>query len=163
MARLFKRGSSDPPQFDLEAAGSRFTMRAALAVQVDQQKWRLGSGGSRRALAAELGEGWATDERDLGDAEILDGSQGRGAANWIPVIEWLGVTAAGGVVGGASWAAVVAPYRQLRRKVDDAKARGHRVRVSRGLAVILAADHVVDQFGKKGPLRLEFVDEPSLL
>jgi hypothetical protein len=58
---------------------------------------------------------------------------------------------------------VLAAYRQLRQKVEEAKASGHRVRVSRGLAVMLAAQHVVDECEDPGPLQLEFADEPSYL
>lgn len=138
-------------------------MRAALAIQVDQHKWGLGSNRAGAALAAELGDGWATAETDLGDAEVLDGVQGRGAASWIPIVEWLGIHAAGGVVGGATWKAVLASYRQLRNKVEQAREKGHRVRVSQGLAVMLAALYVADDRSEKEPLQLEFVAEPSYL
>jgi hypothetical protein len=76
-------------------------MRPAFAVQVKREwidKSERETGVARRALLTEFGDGWVADDPELGEMSVLDGTRGRGAANCIPVIEWLGDRAGGGLV-----------------------------------------------------------------
>lgn len=157
--RFGRKGSSNP-QFDQEAPGSRFTMRPAFAVQVGSE-WRERSeherGVARRAISAEFGDAWLSNDPDLGEIRILDGVRGRGAAGWIPVLEWVGMHSAGGVVSyGAGQAA-----KRIWAKLCEAKSRGHRVMISRGLAALLAIRHVMQESSELEVLTAEFVREPS--
>lgn len=157
-----RRKISHGHQFDLEAAGSRFTMRPAFAVRVGREwmeKSEGESGVARCAITAEFGESWVADDPDFGEVTVLDGVQGRGAAAWIPVIEWLGFQAAGGVVGlGAGQAA-----KRTWAKIKEARSAGHRVMVSRGLAAAFAIEHVLEETNETGVISAEFVHEPSSL
>jgi hypothetical protein len=152
------------PSFDLEAQGSRFTIRPALAIQVGPD-WIDRSGReaevARRAVSMVFGDDWATDDPDMGEISVFDGVQGRGAANWIPVIEWLGDKAGGGLVGLAVGKAALAGIERIRTKIEEARSGGRRVMVSRGLAVRLAADHVFVTTDETGILQVEFAEEPS--
>lgn len=94
---------------------------------------------------------------------VLDGVQGRGAANWIPVIEWLGDKAGGGLVGLAVGKAALAGIERIRTKIQQVRSGEHRVMVSRGLAARLAADHVFSTTDEAAVLQVEFAEEPSLL
>lgn len=97
----------------------------------------------------------------MGEISVLDGVQGRGAASWIPIIEWLGDKAGGGLVGLAVSKAALAGIERIRTKIEEARSGGRRVMVSRGLAVRLAADHVFATTEETGVLQVEFAEEPS--
>lgn len=159
-----RRRNFPDPSFDLEAQGSRFTIRAALAIQVGPDwidRSEREAGVARRAVSTLFGDDWPGDDPDMGEVSVLDGAQGRGAANWIPIIEWLGDKAGGGLVGLAVGQAALAGIERIRTKIEEARSGGHRVMVSRGLAVRLAADHVFAATRETGILQAEFAEEPS--
>lgn len=166
MVRMPGRRPSSDSELDLEAAGSRFTMRPAFAIRVGRE-WMDRSeheaGVARHAIADELGEGWLSADPDIGAPRVLDGVQGRGAAAWIPVLEWLGDKAGGELVGFAAGQAVLAGVRRVRDKMKEARSGGHRVMVSRGLAAVLAMEHVLETTDETGVLQVEFAQEPSSL
>jgi hypothetical protein len=139
-------------------------MRPAVAIQVGRE-WSERSehedGVAPTALTVEFGEGWLEDDADIGELRVLDGVRGRGAATWIPILEWLGLHAAGGVVGlGASQLAREG-IRRIRDRVRAARSSGHKVMVSRGLAAVLATEHVFETSDETEILQTEFVQEPS--
>jgi hypothetical protein len=153
-------------QFDFEAAGSRFTMRPALAIQFGGQ-WReeseSRSGVARDALVSEFGEGWLAHDDDLGDVRVIDGARGRGAAGWIPVLEWLGSAFGEELIGLGVGAAARAGIRRIRIKIKKAKKGDHLVLISRGLAAFIAMDHVFESTDETEVLHVEFAQEPSVL
>lgn len=137
-------------------------MRPALAIQFGGQ-WReeseTRSGVARDAISADFGEEWLARDDVLGEVEAIDGVRGRGAAGWIPVLEWIGFQVAGlGVAEGAR-----AAIRRIRERIKEAEAKGHRVLVSRGLAAALAMEHVFETTTETEMLNVEFVQEPSVL
>lgn len=169
--RLERRRQSASPestglQFDLDAPGSRFTMSLAFAVGFGHE-WSEHAEGktdyARTAIATELGKSWLGPDPDLGKVNVLDGVQGRGAAGWIPVLEWLGLHAAGGLVGLGASQAARAGIRRLRERLRQAKAAQHRPLVSRGLAAALAMEHVFEETDETQVLHVEFAHEPSVL
>lgn len=150
--------------WDFQAPGSRFTLRPAFAVVVPEDDWHEVAGGdARSALERQVGS-WAVDEADpeLGAAVLVDGSAGRGAEVWIPVLEFLFDSAAKGVVGAAAGQAALAIWRRLRRSrangPDDVA--GSPIFVSRGAAVLLAAAHVHEAHNHEDSWALEAADEP---
>lgn len=151
-------------EFDLEAPGSRFTMRPAVAIQVARE-WTERSERepaiARTALEGEFGEGWLEDDADIGEPRVLDGVRGRGAAAWIPIVEWLGLHAAGGVVSLGAGQVAREGIRRIRDRVREAKSSGHNVMASRGLAAVLAMEHVFETSDETEVLEAEFVQEPS--
>jgi hypothetical protein len=118
---------------------------------------------ARIAIGTELDDGWLEADPDIGKVRVVDGVQGRGAAGWIPVIEWLGIHAAGGLVGLGASEAARAGLRRIRAKIEKARASDHRVMVSRGLAAFLAMEHVFETTNETGVLHVEVVQEPSVL
>jgi hypothetical protein len=163
------RRETKPPgsgNFDLEAPGSRFTMRPAFAVQVGVEwmdKSEKEPGVARTAIAAEFDDSWLENEPEIGEVRVLDGVRGRGAASWIPIIEWIGPEVAGGLVGLGVSEAARASIRRIRVRIDSARSSGHRVLVSRGLAAMLAMERVFETTDETEVLHVEFAQEPSSL
>lgn len=153
-------------EFDLDAPRSRFTMRPGIAVVLGPE-WMEGSEGkvnfARTAITSEFGEAWLQPDPDIGEVQILDGSLGRGASGWIPVLEWVGLHAAGGLIGLGASEAARAGIKRIRAKIDEARSRDHRVMVSRGLAATLAMEHVFDTTDESEVLHVEIAQEPSVL
>ncbi len=164
--RRKERADSSASQFDQEPPGSRFTMRLGLAVQVGRQ-WReqseKQSGVARTAIGAEFGADWLEADPDIGEVRVLDGVKGRGAATWVPVIEWLGMNATGGLVGLGASQAARAGLKRIRAKIEKARSDDHRVMVSRGLAATLAMEHVFETTDETEVLHVEIAQEPSVL
>lgn len=137
-------------------------MRPALAIQFGGQ-WRerseTRSGVAKEAITSDLGAEWLERDVDLGDVKAIDGVRGRGAAGWIPVLEWVGLQVAG--LGVAE--ALRAGIRRARNKMKQAEDGNHRVLVSRGLAALLAMEHVFETTDEAEVLNVEFVQEPSVL
>jgi len=75
------------------------------------------------------------------------------------VLEWLGLQVAG--LGVAE--ALRTGIRRVRDKINEAKAKDHRVLVSRGLAALLAMEHVFETTNETEVLNVEFAQEPSVL
>ena len=164
MLRQRRHGNLLNSGFDLEAQGSRFTIRPAFAIQVERDwidKSEREAGVARRAVSTEFGDDWAADDPDMGEILVLDGAQGRGAAGWIPIVEWLGDKAGGGLVGLVVGKAALAGIARIRTKIEEARSDGRRVMVSRGLAIRLAAEHVLTATDETGVLQVEFANEPS--
>jgi hypothetical protein len=114
---------------------------------------------AKDAIASDLGKEWLARDADLGEVKAVDGVRGRGAAGWIPVLEWLGLqVAALGVAEGLRTG-----IRRVRDKIREAKDKDHRVLVSRGLAALLAMEHVFEATEESEVLNVEFVQEPSIL
>jgi len=137
-------------------------MRPALALRFGGH-WReeseTRSGVAEDAIASDLGEEWLASDAALGAVTVVDGVRGRGAAGWIPVLEWLGLQVAG--LGVAE--ALRTGIRRVRDKINEAKAKDHRVLVSRGLAALLAMEHVFETTNETEVLNVEFAQEPSVL
>ena len=156
----------DQLQFDLEAPGSRFTMRPAIAVQVGPE-WRERSekeaGVALRAISEEFGDAWIASDPDIGDITVLDGVQGRGAAGWVPVLEWVGLQGANGVISYGAGQVAGKVAKRIWAKVREARSAGHRVMISRGTAALLAIEHVLLEVDESEVLIAEFVHEPSSL
>ena len=154
-------------RFDLEAPGSRFTMRLGFAVQVDH-KWAdraetERSGVARIVIEHEFGNQWIERDPALGDTKVVDGSHGRGASGWIPVLEWVGLSASQGLVGLAVAEAARESIRRIRSRIEQTKSTDHRVLVSRGLAAALAMEYIFETTDETQVLHVEFAQEPSVL
>lgn len=114
---------------------------------------------AKDAIASDLGPEWLESDSDLGVVEAIDGVKGRGAAGWIPMLEWLGLQAAG--LGVAE--TLRSGIRRARDKIKRAKEKDHRVLVSRGLAALLAMEYVFETTDETEALDVESVQEPSVL
>jgi hypothetical protein len=141
-------------------------MRPGFSIQIGGD-WREKSerepGVASFAIAAELGSEWLVLDPELGEARAVDGVHGRGAAGWIPVIEWLGLNAAGGVISLAAGQAARRGIERIRDKIGKARSEDYRVLVSRGLAALLAMEYVFETRDESEVLSVEFVQEPSVL
>jgi hypothetical protein len=118
---------------------------------------------AKDAIASDFGEGWLGRDDDLGAVKAVDGVRGRGAAGWIPVLEWLELQSAGTLVGLGVAEAARAGIRHIRDRIKQARDKDHRVLVSRGLAAFLAMEHVFETTNETEVLNVEFVQEPSVL
>jgi hypothetical protein len=137
-------------------------MRPAFPIRVDREwveRSERETGVARQAISVEFGEEWAADDADIGEVKVLDGILGRGAAAWIPVVEWTGLQVAGGLMGQAALVGI----ERVWTKIRDARCGEHRVMVSRGLAAALAMRHVFETANEKDLLQVEFIYEPSML
>lgn len=150
---------------DPDSPGSRFTWRPAIAVQVGEQSERDRVQG-RTALSSiqnNVGE-WALEpDPELGQTQVLDGGVGRGAEGWAPVLEWIGLAAGAGIMGGLSWEASKAAARAAGRilsRVRKREANQPKIYVSRGFAALLALDAIVAR-EPSAVLAIETADEPS--
>jgi hypothetical protein len=155
-----------PEEWDPESKGSRFTTRPALVVIVGEvPEGELPSeppgAAAARVIEDRLGDWILGDQGDLGTPRVVDGSIGRGADAWAPVLEWVFQPAIAGVVGAAAWEATKAASRGARRIIDRLKREGgHRIYVSRGMAALLAVQDVLDSY-PDARLAIEAVEEPS--
>jgi hypothetical protein len=161
---------SFPEGLDPEREGSRFTSRVAFAVSAMEthgdRREADGHGKSpvtQEAIEAHLGLNALDADPEGGQPKAVDGSVGRGAAGWIPVVEWAAAVAIGGVISGAAWDGVKAAGRRAKALLTRATEGGEKVFVSRGLAAVFAADHVLAETGEAGILDTESVVEPSTL
>ena len=118
-------------------------------------------GAAEAAVRSLLGDEWLDDDPDLGEVTAIDGVQGRGAAGWIPVLEWIGDAAGQGLVGFTVASGVHAAVQRIRDKLKGARSNGRRMLVSRGLAAALAVDYVFEHTGETRVLDVEAADEPS--
>ena len=158
-----------PEDWDPEAPGSRFTRRPALAIasrRGGKSVYDAGadSGDAQRVITETIDEEFLRGDEALGEARILDGSRGRGAEGWVPVIEWMANAIGQGLVGAA------ASYAMLRagRRLADLRSRLSEANVdmlvSRGAAEVLAVEHLVrGTMEKEGALDVESVVEASFI
>jgi hypothetical protein len=153
--------------FDPEHSGGRFNPRVAVAVVVPEADWvEYGEGEEAIARAAEAQAGeWLLEEDDqLGEPHAVNGSIGRGAEGWVPVVEWLVNAIGEGVIDLVMAGAAAAVLRRLRRRGADGaecERQPPSFYISRGMAAAVAADDVANSFGDRGPLEVEAVEEPS--
>jgi hypothetical protein len=157
-----------PNGWDPESPGSRFTARVALALLGGRSgKSRFSHGddtGSASDVAADvLDADLLASTSVLGEPKAIDGSVGRGAAGWVPVIEFVAVAAIGGVLGNAAWAGVKAAGSQARALVASMKEADVRILVSRGTAALLAIAWILEVGDEFEVLDVEAVAEPSAL
>lgn len=154
--------TSYPGFMDPDAAGSRFTMRPAFAVLTRPR------GASRFDTGDDLGDAQAIVNDAmaapaelvvpaLGRPTIVDGSHGRGASGWAPIVEWTIDLVATGI----AWDLMKQSARQLRALVGRLRGSGVRIAISRGSAALLAIEHVLSTIDESGVLDIEAIDEPS--
>lgn len=164
--RKERRASPDSP-LDLDAPGSRFRMQLGMAVQLGPEWTEHPDNGrndfAQTAVRAELGDSWLEADPDIGEVMVHNGSQGRGAAGWIPVLEWVGLNVAGGLIGITAEEAARAALQRIRAKIEQVRLEGHRALVSRGLAATIAMDHVFATTDEAEVLHVEVAQEPSVL
>lgn len=154
-------------RWDLDAPGSRFTSRAAIAVVAGESYATRSESGERDValLAAKdlLGDDVLDNLGSLGSPVVVDGSIGRGAAGWTPVLEWASIVIIGGVIQGAAWDGVKSAAKTIAARVAKYRQNNQQVYVSRGTAALLAIDHILDTTDQSQPLDVELVEEPAAL
>jgi hypothetical protein len=145
---------------DPELGGSRFTTRPAIAIAVGEYP---DGGDAEEIVRSDVGDWILAEQPELGAAAAVDGSQGRGASAWIPVVQWLGEAIANNVVDISVGYALAKTVSRLKDWANTRNTEGKpgRFNVSRGAAAALAAADVAEQFGEEGPLEVEAVEEPS--
>ncbi|MGH2753811.1 MAG: hypothetical protein ACRDLB_05200 [Actinomycetota bacterium] len=110
-----------------------------------------------------LGSSVFEEDEDIGHPTFVRGSIGRGAEGFAAVLEWVGTAAGAGLLGGMSWDAFKGLIKGAKRLMRKIREKGDdRVFVSRGLAVLLAAGAVLEEY-PKAALSVEAADEPSSL
>jgi hypothetical protein len=138
----------------------RWNRRPAIAIVVLEHEADVFPS-PEAAIEARVGSWIMEEDSVLGKPHAVNGSVGRGAEGWVPVIEWLGSAGGAGIVGGAAWAAVANIVRRLRAQWEQGEERPFRFYISRGTAAAIAADEISEKFGEEGPLEIEAVEEPS--
>jgi hypothetical protein len=135
--------------WDPEAPGSRFTRRPAIAITSRRggrsvyEAEHTDTGDAHEVVSETIDEEFLYDDPVLTKPRILNGSQGRGAEAWVPVIEWLADAAGQGAVGLGVSLALLQIGQRLRELLSRLRAAGASVLVSRGVAEALAVDYVV--------------------
>lgn len=147
--------------------GSRFTTRVSFAILTRRggaSGYRQGddSGPTDEVIADALG-GAPSSIEGLGDSRGVDASYGRGAAGWVPVVEWAAQATIAGVLGNAGWAAIKTAAKRVRELTDELVMGQVKFLVSRGTAALLAIDHVLRTGRESQVLDIEAVEEPSAL
>jgi hypothetical protein len=161
--RLPVSSSTTYPDFmDPDAAGSRFTLRPAFAVLTrpnGASRFNTGddTGDAQAVVNDALGASAELAAPVLGRPKVIDGSHGRGASGWAPIVEW----AVDLVVAGIAWDVLKQSTRQLRTLVSRLRGSGVRIAISRGSAALLAIEHVLSATDESGVLDIEAIDEPS--
>ena len=149
---------------DPEKPGSRFTWRPGLAVLAGEvSERRRGSGLTAEDVIEDVVGEWILEETELGKPKVIEGSIGRGAEGWAPVLEWVGLAAGSGIIGGLAWESVKTIARAASRTVEKLRQKGGgkpTVFVSRGWALLSAIDAILEK-DSDAILSLEAVDEPS--
>ena len=148
---------------ELEDSSGRFNTRPAVAIPFSEAVWNRGDSPSAEEMLHQGGLDWLLEEEgELGPAEPVDGSAGRGAAGWVAVVQWMGDAIAQGTVDLALAYGFARIVQRLRnREVEQPEGRGFEV--SRGGAAVLAGAHVAEAFGEQGPLEIEAAEEPSTI
>lgn len=154
---------STPAWWNPEAAGSRFTTRASLAILTRR------GGADRHAVGQDSGPteeitlealcGPPSSIEELGDGRVVDGSYGRGAAGWVPVVEWT----LQAMLAGAAWDVIKRGARRMRDLTESLRDGEVRFLVSRGTAALLAIAQVLETTDESEVLDVEAVEEPSAL
>lgn len=148
--------------WDLTEPGSRFSPRPAFAIGAPEEEWPTGGDAQRGAedlIRRRIGNWAFAEQEELGIAQAVEGSVGRGAAGWAAVLEFVGLHAAGGVISVAAGMAFKHFFQRVRGALGGTE-RPH-VNVSRGAAAYLAVGEVAERFGQGDPVEIEAVEEPS--
>lgn len=150
--------------WNLESEKSRFTSQPAVVLLVGEVPEReLGVASAESVVKERLegGEVLLPDE-DLGAPEVVDGSIGRGAEGWAPVLQWAAEIGATGIVGAIAYDALKLAARGTKRVFHRLKKTKTRFYVSRGFAALLAVDAVVAKH-PGAVLAIEAAEEPSAI
>jgi hypothetical protein len=153
--------------WDPEAPGSRFTMRPAIALGPESSgDWRnrfeQGEQVAASAIAATTGD-WVLEEQEgIGAPKACDADHGRGAGDWIPVLEWLGLNFVGPAL---AWDLVKIGVKRLAETVRRVRreAPERPIYVSRGMAVALAIEQVLEAYDVAEPLECEAAEDTLTL
>ncbi|MEX1141637.1 MAG: hypothetical protein WD993_03165 [Thermoleophilaceae bacterium] len=142
--------------------GSRYTLRPAVAMMCrpdGRSRFDIGddAGDASAVVSEALNRARVDTTTTLGEASVVDGAHGRGAAGWVPVVEWV-LSAA---TAGATWEVVKLAARSFRDLLERLRDLRVRVAVSRGAAALVAIDHVLEVTKEQGVLDVEAVEEPS--
>lgn len=150
--------------WDLESDESRFTSQPAVVLLVGEVPEReLGTASAETVVKQRLDatEVLLADE-DLGTPAVIDGSIGRGAEGWAPVLQWVAEVMATGIVGAIAYDAVKLAARGTKRVFNRLKKSKTRFYVSRGFAALLAVEAVVAKY-PGAVLSIEAAEEPSAI
>lgn len=120
------------------------------------------SGSAKEVVADVLGGVREDATSVLGKRHAINGSYGRGAEGWLPVVEWLTDAAIGKVVTDTAWAGIKAAAREVRDLLRRLRDKEIRFLVSRGAAAMIARDYLIES-GEPGVLNVEGVAEPRAL
>jgi hypothetical protein len=149
-----------PELFDPDDPRGRWNRHPAIAFLVGMETEKTPP--AEEAIRQHVGSWVLEDIPELGTGRVIAGSFGRGWEAGVPVVEWIGITAAGGIVGGAAWHAFVALVQRLRKeRATRSGNRSFNFVVSRGAAAAIAADDITRSFGDDGLLEIQAVEEPS--
>lgn len=150
--------------WDPEAPGSRYTTRVALGLPVQGEEYmhraERGEQGLAEAVVRDVLGDTPGIGSDLGSLQAVEGSLGRGASGWLAVAEWTADAIGQGVVGAAAWVSFIRVGRWLQERIEALDREGQRVLVSRGAAILLAANHVLSKTTEEGPLGCEAAEDP---
>jgi hypothetical protein len=147
---------------EVEDSSGRFNIRPALAIGFSEEIWNRSDAPSAEDALRQGGFEWLLeDDSQVGRAEALDGSAGRGASGWIAVVQWFGDAISHGVVDVTIAYGFARIVQRLREGKAEAEGRHGGFEVSRGGAAVLAGAHVAEAFDEPGPLEIEAVEEPS--
>jgi hypothetical protein len=101
--------------WDLEAPGSRFTLRPALGFPTPEDQW-LSDGASdtewKDLVERRYGAWLFEDDPQLGSPTLVQGGIGRGAEGIMPVVEWLLEPVVRGIVSSAAAAAAKRVWKE---------------------------------------------------
>jgi hypothetical protein len=146
-----------------DVSGSRFFSEPGFAVLLgergsDPSGFDGDFGDATARVTSALGQA-PPEDPVLGSPRVIDGSHGRGASGWAPVVEWLGLAAAGGILGNLATDAVKAGAARFRDMVRGTKERGASILINRaGVALIALAD-VVEEAPSGATLWMEAAEE----
>jgi hypothetical protein len=156
----YPKAMTDMDFLDPESGSGRFAARPAIAIGTGEHDETTSAD---KVIRDEVGE-WILEEApELGTAEPIGGSIGRGAEGWIAVVQWVGDALANNVFDIAVGYALARVMARLRKWKASREAEGKHGNfyVSRGAAAALAGAAVAEEFDEAGPLEVEAVEEPS--
>jgi len=158
--------------WDLNAPGSRFSPRPAIAFGIPEEAWArdirpgqyeaAATSAAEEAFRREIGD-WALDDEqeEIGRPQALSGSTGRGAAGLAAVLEFVAIKAAGGVIATAAGMAFKTFLARVKRERRHDNERAIGLNVSRGGAAYLAIAEVAEHHEPSEWFEVEAVEEPS--
>ena len=103
-------------------------------------------------------------DADPGEPRYSVGETGRGTSGTTAIIEWIGATAGGGIVGNVAYGGPKAAARRaaavLKCIRDETETH---IGTTRGMAALVAVDVVVERHGEAERLDVEAVEQPSTM